>query len=192
MFILTESISKNQLPNMINHLKVIVIFSILLLSASCSDQIWSDYDTGVDRKEFETYMMYVHDTEYELGVNPINKIRIENAVKANLRDLGLKTSENPDLLVKYFVKLDQKEFIETCNNTYNEFSGGEYCIERVVTYEEGTLVIDIIDASEDKIVWHGVVQGAPIDRSRNPDKKIKTVIRKLMKEFKTYRKEYLG
>jgi hypothetical protein len=159
--------------------------------SSCSLRIWNDFDENPDRGTYESFQMYLYDTDLELGVNPINKIRIENAVKLNLKEIGMSISEDPDLQVKYFVKIDQKEFIETCNNVYNDFEGGEYCIERVITYDEGTLVIDIIQAANQKIIWHGVAEGTPLNRMKNPDKKIKQIVSELIKKFQTYKINYL-
>jgi len=162
-----------------------------ILFNSCAISTWSDYDREVEKGNYDTFKMFLYDTDVEFGTNPINRIRIENAVKSDLINLGLERSDNPDLLVKFFVKLDHKEFIETCNNVYDDYEGGEYCIERVIYYEQGTLVIDIIDAKKDKIIWHGVAEGAPLDRMNNPDKKIKSLVRKLMLDFDAYRLKFL-
>ena len=174
--------------------KGITIFfstALIILLSSCSIATWSDFDREVEKGNYDTYKMFLHDTNLEFGTNPINKIRIENAVKVELNELGLSRSDNPDLLVKFFVKLDRKEFIEKCNTTYEDYEGGGYCIDRVVTYEQGTLVLDMIDVKNNRIIWHGVAEGAPLDKMKDPDAKIKKIVRKLMDDFKVYRTDYL-
>ncbi len=168
---------------------VFLIFALFL--SSCSFNTWSDFDHTVEKGKYDTYKMYVHDTELEFGTNPINKIRIENAVKSRLNSIGLTRSDNPDLLVKYFVKLDRKEFIEKCNDTYENYEGGGYCIDRVVHYEQGTLVLDMIDVADNRIIFHGVAEGAPLDKASDPDKRINKMVNKLVADFEKYRNEFL-
>ena len=172
-------------------ISIIISFAVLFFLSSCSINTWSDFDHTVEKGQYNTYKMFVHDTDLEFGTNPINKIRIENAVKKELKAMGLKRSDSPDLLVKYFVKLDVKEFIEKCNDTYENYEGGGYCIDRVVHYEQGTLVLDMIDVSDNRIIFHGVAEGAPLDKASDPDKKINMMVKKLLNDFEKYRNEYL-
>lgn len=170
------------------YIPIILFFTLV---QSCAVHTWSDYDTDVTKGDYSTYQMFVHDTDVHFGTNPINKIRIENALNQELRSIGLSLSDDPDLVVKFFVKLDQKQFIETCNNTYNRYEGGDYCIERIVYYDQGTLVVDIIDAKANKIIWHGVAEGAPLDKEKDPQQKINRIVSKLIKELSVYRENYL-
>ena len=176
---------------MIVRIYILFVFTSLLFLVSCSINTWSDFDHTVEKGEYDTYKMYVHDTELEFGTNPINKIRIENAVKLRLDYMGLTRSDDPDLLVKYFVKLDIKEFIEKCNDTYEDYEGGGYCIDRVVHYEQGTLVLDVIDVADNRIIFHGVAEGVPLDKASDPDKRINSMVEKLVADFEKYRNEYL-
>ncbi|MDG2448439.1 MAG: DUF4136 domain-containing protein [Saprospiraceae bacterium] len=174
-----------------NYCNSLILLILIAFLGSCSINTWSDFDHTVEKGEYNTYKMFQHDSDLEFGTNPINKIRIENAVKSGLKSIGLSPSDSPDLLVKYFVKLDRKEFIERCNDTYENYEGGGYCIDRVVHYEQGTLVLDMIDVADNRIIFHGVAEGAPLDKASDPDKKINRMVNKLVADFEKYRNEYL-
>ena len=103
----------------------------------------------------------------------------------NARDLGYSQNENGDLLIKYLIKNTSKKFIEECSKEYNRFSGGEFCRERVVTYKEGSLIMDIIDANTNEIVWHGAAYGPSFNDWKDADKKVNEMVGTLFQRYTT-------
>jgi hypothetical protein len=60
---------------------------------------------------------------------------------------------------------------------------------RVVTYDKGTLIIDIWDADEKKLVWRGSTTDTVSDNPKKMEKRLKKMLDKLVKVWhKDYRK----
>jgi hypothetical protein len=128
--------------------------------------------------------------------------RMEAGLDLQLEKLGYRFSDNPDFLISYFVKITQETrqggaYIGVSapymysNPAYNmhygnqyysgnpyTYSGGSYgwAATRVspTTYENGTLVVDIVDAKTGKLVWYsrasGSISSDPKDTQRTIDR----------------------
>ena len=62
----------------------------------------------------------------------------------------------------------------------------ENCEPKVIEYEQGTLVIDVVDTHTNKVVWRGWAQDSVqgmIDNQDQMEKKINEAVTKMMKEF---------
>ena len=166
--------------------KSVLVSFVLILFASCSTiSYWSDTPGNTDYSVYKSYQIDDQCSDYDPGVNPINQLRIKNAIELELRDMGYSRSENPDLNIKFFVKNETKYFYDNCVEEYDTFVGGNQCIEKVYTYEEGTLVIDFIDIRKNEAVWHAGARGSAWDRNDAPDETIKKMVKEMMKEYKT-------
>lgn len=134
---------------------------------------------------------YQFDSYYTEGqcdddVNPITALRIKNAIDLNTRKMSYQKKSNGDLLIKYQVKNTSRKFIEDCVKDYSRFGGGEMCVERIVTYKEGTLIIDIIDTDTNKIIWHGVAYGPSFNSWKDSQQKIHEMVDALFQKYKTH------
>lgn len=166
--------------------KFILIVSILSLFASCSTiSYWSDTPGNIDYSIYQSYQIDDQCSDYDPGVNPINQQRIKNAIELELRDMGFIRGENPDLNIKFFIKNETKYFYENCVEEYDSFTGGNQCIEKVYTYEEGTLVIDFIDIRKNEAVWHAGARGSSWDSMESPDNTIVKMVKEMMKEYRS-------
>jgi hypothetical protein len=116
-------------------------------------------------------------------INPIMQIRIKNALEKKLRSSAYTKSADADLLVKYFVKNTSKKYVEECTDEYQRWEGGQTCQERVVSYEEGSIVIDLIDTRTNTIIWHGAALGPSWSSIRDPNKKVDEVIDQLLERY---------
>jgi len=161
------------------------LFLLLILSAlsSCTQLYYqTDFLVELDPDDYGSYYTEV---QCDDDVNPITAQRIQNAIDVNARDLGYSQNENGDLLIKYLIKNTSKKFIEECSKEYNRFSGGEFCRERVVTYKEGSLIMDIIDANTNEIVWHGAAYGPSFNDWKDADKKVNEMVGTLFQRYTT-------
>ena len=60
---------------------------------------------------------------------------------------------------------------------------------RVITYDQGTLIIDIWDADEEKLVWRGTSTDTIVDNTKKMEKRLNKMLDKLVKAWnKEYRK----
>ena len=161
-----------------------VILLAMILSSCSSVYTWSDQREGVDFYSYQTYMIDEQCSDYNPGINPINQQRIKNAIELELRDLGYMRAENADINVKFLVKNETKFFYENCLRDYSGYRGGEMCIEKVHTYEEGSLVIDLIDIRSNTAIWHGGASGKSWKKIENPQSAISKMVSSIFNQYR--------
>ena len=93
--------------------------------------------------------------------NPFFNDYLQGAVEKRMAGKGFErvaAGQKPDLLIHYHASVNQKLDVYKVDNQYGYCYGS--CEPQVVDYELGTLVIDIVDAKTNKVVWRGWAQDA--------------------------------
>jgi len=105
--------------------------------------------------------------------NTILRNRVHTAVDAALSARGFrKVSSDPDFLVAYHVSLDRQQSVQTLNSYYGYSPGWGYGYGAsyrpgywagspetyVYEYEEGTLILDVVDPKSKELMWRGSAQ----------------------------------
>ena len=125
------------------------------------------YEEGVDFSNFKTWT-WIPSAGNATGSNRLDDPEFRDvvgtAVQKEMFARGYeKTSENPDLVVNGFVstqKIDKKYIEENFDGVYHPDyhaalpEGGS----DKSTWEEGTLMLFIYDASKGQVVWYGTAQ----------------------------------
>ena len=159
-------------------MKNLIILLLAVGIISCSSVRTSyDIDKSVDFTKFKTYG-YTEDA-LKLPVQDLNKDRIFTAVDRELTSRGLTKSDTPDLLIDLNVKAEQKtEATATTTGTgmyggpWRYGYGGGFTTTSIDynNYIEGTLFVNAIDRSTEKIVWQG--RGTKtVDETASPQKR---------------------
>lgn len=168
------------------------LFILLLLSAvSCvSVKVTSDFDTKTDFSKFKTFAFYKTGID-KVELSDLDKRRILHAIEDQLLAKSMTKSENPDILVSIFTK--SKETVNVYDNSYYGwypwyYSSGFYgrgMYDNVTKSTEGTLFIDIIDASKKELAWQGVGVGLLnfTDDKVKKDDRIKEFVLEIMKKY---------
>jgi hypothetical protein len=94
-----------------------------------------------------------------LDNNPFFKDHMQGAVERHLAAKGLELSsaEKPDLLIHYHASVTQRLDVNRVDREYG-YCYGDDCGIRVMEYEAGTLVLDVVDPRTDRVVWRGWAQ----------------------------------
>lgn len=166
-----------------NYKNYCLIAMVVFLFSCQTTRYWTDSNEDADFGMFQTYLIDDECSEYNPGINPILQQRIKNAIEIELRDLGYQRSSDPDLSIKYLIKNETNYFYENCLPEYDDIVGGSQCVERVYTYEEGTLVIDFIDVKNNLAIWHGGASGESWDRVRNTAAVVDKMVKKIIGEY---------
>ena len=130
-----------------------------------------DYDPNADFSHWRTYAWYPSGPSTTGDPRLDNPLLHERIVAAVDQDLGArgfapKQDGTPDFFVNYHLSSQQRMDVRTINQSYANGPygrrwgragwGGVGWTETVVDqYEEGTLVIDLIDVAESRLVWRG-------------------------------------
>ena len=157
-----------------------LIFGII--SCATTTRIASDYERGVNFSQYQTYQILKHKPDFSYGINPINQQRIERAIQREMMALGFKISTTPDLIVACFVK---EKLIRKEDHYYQGYyRGWGFPIWVDVNhYEEGTLIIDLIDRKNQQVVWHGAATERVSDDMRNAEAAINKTVGALFEQY---------
>ena len=145
----------------------------LLLLAGCvsSPVIRSDFDPGADFSRYRTWGYYEPLAMEKEGYATITSQRIRSAVRREMEQRGYVYDQvSPDLRVNMQTSIEDR--VNVHPGFYDPFYGGGfgyygyrpwgwygggymYGQPYVYTYREGTVVIDVVDAAQDRLVWTG-------------------------------------
>lgn len=147
----------------------ITIVAAILAVVGCSGiRVSQDYDPVTDFASLKTFR-WAADTQVGTGDaridNPLRNSRIRSAVERLLQDKGyvLATEKGPSFLVRY--QYDLRRQIES-DGTAGGFGFGVGSYGRhggigigtgnnVSEYDEGALVIDMVDPDSEALLWRG-------------------------------------
>jgi len=157
------------------------IFLFILVASflySCSSlDVTTDWDRSTDFSTFKTFSFYPWDYKNGYQLNDYDKNTILMAIQSTLEDKGYTyVKEGGDLMVSIFITIKGKTSYQAYTDHYGGWAGygggwgyygfgygygygpGYYGTTTVTRrdYQEGTLVIDILDASKKKLIWQGI------------------------------------
>lgn len=162
----------------------------LFVFASCSaTSVRFDYERGVDFSKFTTFGFI--DVPAGVETNRLILKRINGAIARELEAKGLQqASDNPDLLIAAHTETKNKVDIQNWGYGYADYYSYGYWgmgagHTTATEYEEGSLIIDIVDNSDDELIWRGVASRAlPYNpTAESIDKIIDEVVSKAMANY---------
>lgn len=176
---------------------------VCLLVAACSPTVYTDSAPDTDFESYNTYA-YLPSGENE-EAQSVNTQKIINEVNEEMEARGyVLDNENPDLLVNVETMYEEEEALRRVPvaNTYDYYTPGFYTpttlspyyytgyatIPRIsgagireVEYTEGTFVVDVIDAADNRIIWRGWSE-TPVDPA-DLDTSIRGYIDNIFEEY---------
>ena len=181
------------------------LFALLTLAGCSNYRVVSDYDRSIP---FERYKTYRWSSEGSAGIsddilarNPFINKHIKSAVDRELAAKGfvLQESGPVDFTLSPHARVRERVVVTPPvgfayssgyyhrwgRRGYTTFWYDPYPYPAVSYYEEGTLIIDIIDAKSDEIAWSGVARGIlkNYDTSMQMQRDIDEVVTKIMAQF---------
>lgn len=178
---------------------VLACLTVLLFNSCSSLKLTVDYDKTIDFSKYKTFEFFGWAEESDKLLNNMDKKRIEDSFANEFYKRGLSlTSSGGDLVVTLFVVI--KENTGTTSQTeyagrYGYYGGyygygpgwgwGPAYRTTVSTYSylTGTLVCDVFDKKEERLVWEGIASKTIDENPNTRDKNIPRVIAALMKRY---------
>ncbi|MGD8726659.1 MAG: DUF4136 domain-containing protein [Gemmatimonadales bacterium] len=171
-------------------LKTIAVAAVGLSLAACSGMsINTDFNPGAPFDSYETFSWLPAPQTGDPRVdNAIIYNRVKTAVDAELEAKGYRevdSASEADFLVGYHIALDGRMDVQTVNSYYGYAWGpwyyGGYRDTYVRYYDQGTMLIDIVDRRQDELVWRGTAQAEV--RENADGRQIQEAANKLLARF---------
>jgi hypothetical protein len=169
------------------------ILTSLILLSSCGPSltVTNDYDRTANFSQFHTFKIIKLEQQYQ-ALSQFNQTRVINAVQAQMIAKGFTPSETPDLLVNITSVLKNEK--ELVSNSYGygggyrpyAWGGGNMqTTTSVQNYVAGSLIIEVVNASTQKLLWEGIgnqnIDSQP--SSADLDKTVPAAVQKIMASF---------
>jgi hypothetical protein len=165
-----------------------------MIACSSSVKVTSDYDKNVNFQQYKTFSLSKVDPSKQ-SISALNQDRVEKAIRAEMTKKGFQESADGDLIVHSLVILKDKQSV-TANTDYYGY-GGTYrpygwgggmgvsgtTTYNVQDYKDGSLIIEVVDAKTQKLIWEGI-GNKEIDKPlKDPEKKVPEVVTSIMASF---------
>jgi Domain of unknown function (DUF4136) len=153
---------------------LILIFMITLVT-TCYGKVVVDYNKDFNFASIKTYG-WMKGTP----ADALMEQRIVKAVESQLAKHGVqKTDSTPDVFV--VTRVLTREDISIRDWGYSPFGWGRDI--NINKYLVGTLVVDILDAKNEQLVWRGIADGTLSDKPEKIEAKIYQVTEKMFEKF---------
>jgi hypothetical protein len=172
-------------------------FLVWTIMSGCAPGVYIDQDPVID---FLSYHQYAwNKLEANTTLNPLYNSDLinEKLTKAIDDQLGklafVKTTQSPDFLVDFHIYIEQKNTPDASSGFYRasryypNYGFGDWPYSwnqnfRLIPYDDGTLLIDIVDFKTNKLVWRGSAAQA-IDVPAQASNTFQKTVSKIMKKF---------
>jgi hypothetical protein len=168
--------------------RTLIVFIVAAVAAGCATlTVSSHIERNINFTDYLTYDWGPPDNlpvgDPRLDNNPFFRDHVQGAIEKALTRKGYEraTAGEPDLLVHYHASVSQKV------DVYTPDAAQGYCYDdckpQIVDFEQGTLVVDIVDNKTNKVVWRGWAQdvmNGVIDHQDRLDKQVDEGVTKMM------------
>ena len=176
-----------------------VLSALGLLSACSGIQVSQDYDDKANFTNIKTLQWVPDDKQIDPKAtefakkNPLIAKRIEKAIISEMQAKAYKfVTQNPDAFITYHVGTQSKVRSQPVSTSigFGTFGGGGYggigiqTSPDVEQYEEGRLVVDILDTNQ-KLLWRGTSTTYLEDHlsSEETTELVNKVVQKLLAQY---------
>jgi hypothetical protein len=172
------------------------LFVLILLAATASfaQKVHVGFDKGVDFSKFKTYAWL----ESKHPAQGAWAKQIVADVDRQLTRKGLKkvdAAAGPDLQVVYNVGIKERSISAGCDYgcvlaeyLFNQLYGPQWFWPEPGSWvseveKNGSLVVDLVDASSKDTVWRGVATDTLSDKTKKNEHKVNKAIRRMFKKY---------
>lgn len=178
-----------------------ILTTLLLAACASTPNTFVNAAPEIDFSQYKTFGYFsklsTDKAQYESLVS--NFLKVAVAQELDMRGLT-HDEENPQLRVNFYINTEEKiksrsvpsaggyyGYRDDFDDFYDPWGGygmGMGYETRVTQYTEGTLNIDVVDATTNKLVWEGAIAGKLTDKDiRNMEQTVDEAVAAVMKGF---------
>ena len=197
----TQQIIRQVVPNVNLHqttFRATLIFVSILLCSSCAPiEVKVDYNKDINFDNYKTYAWIDNEqpdiVDVELEKEALDRL-VMDATNRILQNRNISLNSDPDFLITYYLVVNAKTDVYMVENYYSDIgyatppvtsSTRDYQKLRKTTYEQGMLILDIMDSKSKERIWRGYAQsriGIYPEREKQ-EKRVRTAIKKILNDF---------
>lgn len=172
---------------------LMVVLGVGLVAGCSTMKLKSQLADGADMSAYGTFQIHeiVDEDTDAANVNMDNVERIQASIASALEGLGYEQSDTPDLKVAMYLKIEKRQGQYPAYYTgpsyfghfYGYNYGPRYRKEVTLEYNEGTLIVDLVDEADNELVWQGIIEDEFFPTKELTDADIRQTIGKLFKGF---------
>lgn len=169
--------------------QILLTFIVTLLLSGCSSiNVSSDYDPEFKAESLHSYHII---NKAKKGDDTLTIDRIHHAINDSLAKKGYhqEAKKDADFYVLFHINVESKTRIDTDYQYVGvypyRFGGGMVATTNTVNYDEGKLILDMINPTDNKIIWRSVAT----DRLHNletPQERTEYINKVISKALKTF------
>ena len=152
---------------------LLTLIAITFLFSGCSSiKVTAQYDGSIDFTQYKTYSYLGWNEKSTIMVSDFDKRRVEAAFAAEFNKRNMKfVQADGDIEVSLFLVTEQKTAATAYADYYRPYGGYYYghawgwgsgyatTTYHQYDYTDGSLVCDVFDAKEKKLIWQSVGSG---------------------------------
>jgi len=172
-------------------ISLVLTFLFLLVAGYSWAKVIFDYDPNADFASYTTYMWIDREGSADTQLPDHLRRRLRRVTEDVLATKGLDPAPAPpqaDLMLTYYVGVREELRVQYVSYSlyrpygYGYWGGYGYGYTDVRRYNQGTVVLDIVDARTHQLVWTGTLEKA-VSNPNPPGKKVQKSVTKLLKNF---------
>jgi hypothetical protein len=174
---------------------LLIITITAIISCGPTLKVTTDFDKEANFAGYKTFAIYQNESIHD-AISQLNQDRIWNAIKNEMSKKGLtENASSPDVLVNAVAIFKDKVSVSSNTNYYGYggyyrpyYWGGGMAMSSstnydVHHYQDGSLIIDVVEAASKKLVWQGIGNKEIDGPVKDPDVKIPKLIASIMEDF---------
>ena len=168
----------------------LLLIGILFILCSCSSlKVTTDHEKGTDFSSYDNFSIVEVEAD-QTGISDIDLRRIHNAVKNEMMSKGLKEMKGSNLEIHVHGIVQDKVSTDYDTEYYGygmyrrRFGYGTAVTTVDITeYKEGSLIIDLVDASKDQLVWQGIGTARLKEDPKGREDRINKAVAKILEDY---------
>jgi hypothetical protein len=146
-----------------------VAASLMIVACASGPTVRTSGDPSANLASYKTFGYFDRMGTDKAGYSTILTSTLKESTRRELESRGLKyVDSNPELLVNFNVNVKDRTDVQSTPTAggyygyragmYHGWAGYPQDIE-TVHYQEGTVGVDVVDATKKQLVWQGVAEG---------------------------------
>jgi hypothetical protein len=167
---------------------IMMALMLAATTASCATMTVSAHiERNIDFSEYVTYNWGARDNfpvgDPRLDNNQFFRDYLEGAIEKRMTAKGYELTKTgqPDLLLHYHASVNQKVDVYDADRSHGYYTGTTET--SIVEFEQGTLIVDVVDAKTGRLMWRGWAQDSMtgiIDNQPRLEKQVEEGVTKMM------------